>query len=886
MSAVSAQANISIQPEAAAPNKSVLETILEWSADRPAWQRDALRRIVQKGKLVDGDIADLAALCKEEVEFGVAKAQALNKSHIPANPGAAGSVVLAEIRDARGVNNLAPSQTLSFGATGMTIVYGDNGAGKSGYVRILKRACRARHPGEILSNIYASPPVASPSATVCFSIGGVNQAPVTWKDDGRPHRVLSAISVFDRDCAPVHIDGKNEVAFRPFGLDIPDELAGTCQRVRDILSNEQKVLEKSRNTIFLSPTWRPFTAVGNALAALRPDTDLAALQKLASLSDQEKSRLLQLREDLSTDSTKAVAQQRLKADKLRNLRETLSALERVTSETALKKIVDLHRDASAKREAARLAAEAAFSGDPLPGVGGAAWRSLWESARRYSTEVAYPARAFPVTGSDAYCVLCQQPLVAEGAQRVQRFERFIREDTERQAKSAEDAAALALQTLRARRIHGVDLRANLQELRLGDRSLARSTLRFAASARLRRYALVKAIREDSKDLNLPSYVANPAGDLLKTEQGLQDRAGELQKAVSFEERRKLEEEFAELSDRASLAELIPAIKAEIDRLRSVEFLARCVDGTTTNAITKLGNEIADSVVTPPLRDRFHQEIVKLAAEKVRVEIVRSGGRYGSPQYKVQLLAKPDAKVREILSEGEQTCVALAAFLTELATASHRSGLVFDDPVSSLDHRWRRKVAERLVEEAASRQVIVFTHDLVFVNDLIDEAEDQKRPTHLESLSRGPTGAGVVSTGLPWIGMSVLDRIDKLEKAARSAKALYDDQQEDAYRGEAAQIYGDLRASWERGLVEVAFAKVVLRHRDYIDTKQLKRVVVLTDADCETFKQAFDKCSDIVIAHDPSSGRNADPPPPTEILQDIEKLKNWVVSLRERQKKVK
>src|SRR3546814_8401890 len=51
------------------------------------------------------------------------------------------------------------------------------------------------------------------------------------------------------------------------------------------------------------------------------------------------------------------------------------------------------------------------------------------------------------------------------------------------------------------------------------------------------------------------------------------------------------------------------------------------------------------------------EIVRLAASKVRVEIVRSGGKYGSPQYQVRLFAKPDAKVHEILSEGEKTCVA-------------------------------------------------------------------------------------------------------------------------------------------------------------------------------------------------------------------------------------
>ena len=286
-----------------------------------------------------------------------------------------------------------------------------------------------------------------------------------------------------------------------------------------------------------------------------------------------------------------------------------------------------------------------------------------------------------------------------------------------------------------------------------------------------------------------------------------------------------------------------------------------------------------------LRDRFQEEIVKLAAEKIRVEIVRSGGKYGSPQYQVRLFAKPDAKVQDILSEGEKTCVALAGFLTELATAAHRSALVFDDPVSSLDHRWRKKVAQRLVEESKQRQVIVFTHDLIFVNDLDDLAYQDKVPTQLITIQRETSGAGVVSQGLPWKGKGVEDRIDKLEKAARAAKTLYDDNKEEEYNKDAASIYSNLRASWERAIEEIVFFRVVLRHRDYIDTKHLKKVTVLTEADCDLFHAGFKKCCDVVDAHDPSSGRNAAAPAPADIEKDIKQLKDWVITLRERQKQI-
>ncbi|HEY5814408.1 MAG TPA: AAA family ATPase, partial [Terrimicrobiaceae bacterium] len=264
---------------------------------------------------------------------------------------------------------------------------------------------------------------------------------------------------------------------------------------------------------------------------------------------------------------------------------------------------------------------------------------------------------------------------------------------------------------------------------------------------------------------------------------------------------------------------------------------------------------------------------------------RSGGKYGSPQYQVRLFAKPDAKVQNILSEGEKTCVALAAFLTELATAAHHSTLVFDDPVCSLDHRWRKEVARRLVAEVKQRQIVVFTHDLLFVNDLHDLALEQKQAIRCFTLHRGSAGAGIVAEGLPWKGKSVEDRIDKLEKDAREAKKLYDNNEDEAYREKAASIYNKLRTAWERALEDLAFSRVVLRHRDYIDFKPLKRVTVLTESDCDTFQAGFQKCCDEVDAHDPSRGRNAEARPPHELMQDIQMLNTLVGVLRDRQKNI-
>jgi hypothetical protein len=76
--------------------RNVLETILDWSLDRPIWQRDALRRVVAVGTPNEAAVAELLALCKKEhgapdIELGPA---ALEAGHLPANPGSSTSIAI------------------------------------------------------------------------------------------------------------------------------------------------------------------------------------------------------------------------------------------------------------------------------------------------------------------------------------------------------------------------------------------------------------------------------------------------------------------------------------------------------------------------------------------------------------------------------------------------------------------------------------------------------------------------------------------------------------------------------------------------------------------------------------------------------------------------
>ena len=587
-----------------------------------------------------------------------------------------------------------------------------------------------------------------------------------------------------------------------------------------------------------------------------------------------------LTEDLSKNPATAAAEQKLKADRIKRLGETLTAIAAGAADAAFSRVIALREDAAAKRTAARLAAEGLFGADSLPQVGEEVWRALWEAARRYSTEIAYPAVPFPPAGPDTLCVLCQQPLSAEAIVRMNRFEAFIRDDTERHAQQAEEESATAARTLAELAIGIRPIADSLKEVQLHDKALERAIRRALASVRLRRHVLRRRLAGD-EEAAIPAAESFPGEAVSALEAEIRTYAADLQKAATGDERKALEAERQELTDRATLHAHLPAVKAEIERLKAIRFLDECLGDTTTNAITKLGNDIADEVLTPSLRDKFAEELIGLVGASIRVE-VRAGEQYGSPQYQIRLLAKPDAKVPDILSEGEQTCVAIAAFLAELATAPHSSALVFDDPITSLDHKWRHKVAERLVAEAAVRQVIVFTHDLIFLNDIVEGAEKAGHQCEARHIRRSSATIGIINADLPWDGMKVAARVDSLEKQARNFIQAKADKDDENYKRDARYFYDDLRAAWERALEEVAFAHVVMRHRDYIRGRDLVRVSVLTADDCKLWSDNFQKCSNYIAGHDESRGRNRAMPEPAELLKDVQTLGTWMIGLRQRQ----
>ena len=172
--------------------------------------------------------------------------------------------------------------------------------------------------------------------------------------------------------------------------------------------------------------------------------------------------------------------------------------------------------------------------------------------------------------------------------------------------------------------------------------------------------------------------------------------------------------------------------------------------------------------------------------------------------------------------------------------------MFDDPVSSLDHRRRERVAKRLAAEAAHRQVIVFTHEIYFLCLLAEEAKLAGVPITTQSLVRRPEGFGVADPDLPFEGKNASKRIGALKAQQQIIAKLHRDGNEQEYRKQSIDAYFRLRMAWERAVEEVLLREVIMRFRKGVETQRLSGVVV-EDDDYAQVNAGMTKCSN--FAHD-------------------------------------
>jgi len=861
---------------------SLINEILSWSTTLPVWQKDAIRRLFQQEDLTQQDHEDLYAMLK--AAHGIPDPQnrqptPLAAEHLPAKTTGV-AIVLKAMHDLRHVNRIASGQSLTFSPTGITVIYGGNSSGKSGYSRVLKRACRARDQAEDVLTDATNPSEQSsiPEATFDIEIGTTSKS-AKWRRGTPSPDELSTIAVLDAHCARAYLK-EGEAAYLPYGMDIVVNLAGK------VIPQLRKKLEQEINGVSVDVI--PFnhllgqTAVGRLVASLSHKTDPTELNTLAMLSEAEISRIAELKAVLSEADPKAKAQERkLSAERIKDLTAKVDTAFVWVKDETVAKLQSICDAALGAEKAEKAAARILQAGEKLlPGTGEPVWKSLFEAARKFSTEFAYHGHPFPYTDNGAVCLLCQQPL-ADAGERLKRFEKYIQDDAAKVANEKRQQLDAAKTKIERADIAIGQNKPLEEELRQLDRTIVSTITDFEASIKARRSWMLKAVASHCWD-NMPQLSENPR----RTLRGLAARqliaARTFRKATDETKKKELRIECDELIARSNLKTSLKPILVLLDRMKFKASLEKCNNDLDTRPISNRSRELATNVVTPSLKKAIDDEFQTLGIEHIKTKLNQRSER-GKIQYSLLLDLPTTAKLEAILSEGEQRAIAIASFLAELQLAGHQGGIVFDDPVSSLDHHRRMRVAERLVREAAHRQVIVFTHDTVFLGQLREQIERQKVASLVHHLEWENDIPGYVNEGLPWEHQGYNERLHTLKQNQKRIEKDWQVYPNVEQRKKMRQQYDDMRATIERAIQDIVFNDVINRYRDYIQVGKLDKVAGLAENQCNEIKRLYNRCGDVIDAHDPPSAKSAPVPTPTELGNDINAFEAVIQTIKDARK---
>lgn len=871
----------------------ILNDIIDWVENKPVFWQVAIDRLIRNNELSVNDISELKEICK--VEYGLSNFNFYEVDFIELRSFAdnltnSNNIKLYKIFNVDNINALSATSELEFSSKGLTVVYGDNGSGKSSYVSILKHACNTRgHKPKINANLYD--PTCSgkdKKADIEFTSDETNFHIINLVNEEVNNTVLKSIDVFDTFSANHYIEGEDEIAFIPHGLSIVEKLAAALKIIENELNAEltNPALIKFDHTLLDisdSSTAKKF------LNNLNSETTLNELRAESVWNSAKASRIEELNKKIdnlkATDPKKSLKENEDKIKRFEILQNKFQNLEIHLTGEALIELKKILNNLATTQEALKESSKKAFSDLPIEGVGNNAWKLLWESARKFYNE-STKADNFPEVNENSNCPLCLQDLDKNAKTRFISFEDFVKNDIQKSFDQASGKYDLALENLKNLNFSFEEQQPIANELNELIENYSENQVQYLELLANQREYLTNIFEtkhavEIINSIEIENTPKQLIQQLIKSIKGINEKL----KTQSIEdELKQLEKELDQLKGEKKIFDFKPKLAREIYRQKKLKLLNQCISRCNTRTITTLSNDLVTNYISQNLKQNFKAELDKLGFRNIKIETETKGQR--GKQYHYLRLNEQNANgiaLKDILSEGEHRCISLATFLSELSIAEHKSAIIFDDPVSSLDHKWRNKISKRIVEEALERQVIVFTHDITFLLMMQEHSESLNCDLDIKSLTRKKTETGIIASNPPWDALPVGKRIGLLKNAYQQLEKTERTETEEVYKERAKHLYGKLRETWERFIEEVFLNGAIQRFGRAIQTQRLSKIIDLTEDDYNLVDVNMSKCSTYFTGHDTAGTLIEEMPDSNEFLADLTILENYVAEIRKRRK---
>ncbi|HCT41417.1 MAG TPA: hypothetical protein DF427_09705 [Moraxellaceae bacterium] len=613
-------------------------------------------------------------------------------------------VELVSLSDVSGVNRLADGQTIKFGEN-LTIIYGENGTGKTGYGRILKSLGFSYDVKNVVHpNIYSAP--SAKSAMIKFK---ANSDPDEFQWNGNNKNPdLESISVFNNNCVQISLNDRHLIVspmgFHLFGLIISE------------LSALEKMLDAKLGAYKISLDWRTSlhaeTPQEKFISSLSGSSLIATLNSISTFTLEQEIALFDKEAELASLNKATLQAEKssldLQINEINGIKKKIDSISALFSDENigafsgyLKEIADLE---SISRKGLKEVAE----GNGIKFYETKEFQDFILAAENYVRLLDKPG--YPEV--DDVCVYCRQPIDEASGALLSSYRVVLNDKTQENISGLRN-----LKDNFIKKVRQLDVSLQLHQPCFGlDEAKKPMQPKWLAQyhqdINKLKSILVGEVEGDAFVVDHESVIKliNEKVEELNSSIGKnQTKLADIDKAFSA-----LTSEINELKDRKLLSTKISEVTECIKELKSHSTLSKNRGKFNSKAISTKTTQAREELVRQNFNERFQEELKHLRKSHIPIDL-----NFGTSKGNSQVIQSINSHaLTEILSEGEQKAIALAEFLTELQLDNIRAPVIFDDPVNSLDHHIIDDVARRLLGLSRERQVVIFTHSVLLFNSLL------------------------------------------------------------------------------------------------------------------------------------------------------------------------
>ncbi len=850
-------------------SKTIWNRLDDWGRLLARWQRFIISHAVRDGMLTDEQVNESYRLFLRDKGLDTG-AEILPE--IPASiTGRAGtsnvnSLILEKMGTLKNVNAIPEASTLTF-SRGLTVIYGSNGAGKSGFARMLSSACFSRSKPKIIPNIYGDRAMHAPATAEFLVTKGNEESEAIAFTVGDEHADLQRISVFDSSVARIHLAKESEFRFRPAGFDVFDEFIRVVNIILTKINDDIVLRRKPNkfNQFFTDPS--PIT---EKISNLTAQSNIAHFQALGVFGQDEQDELdeVMLKENkmLAKSPIETLQALAVAREDIENLQKKMLEIVGSLGDSNYAKwraMLDEHREAiiiKAKMET--------VTHPNLTKIASDEWDVFIEAGRTLGQleRENYPAEGDP-------CLLCHRPLDEPSATLIKRMWGYLDSAARTAAIAADDKINICIKNLQ-----GLDHRLLPEDSRIRSElskinpSLVETLDIVSITFKERKEAIIAAIdagqadRLPADELKLPSEKIKKA--LLETT----EQEASLEGNKFNETIMKLKAKRVELQQRQVLKNNIKDVTAFIKDLQWIEKAEMAKPNK--RFVTDKQSELFHMLIESKYKERLEEECRKLSCTlPIKFKAQGRGGKT-IRGWKVQ----GDHKPEEIFSEGEQRGLALADFLTEVNLDPANAAIVFDDPVTSMDHRRKKLIACRLANEAKNRQVVIFTHDLVFLSNILDSANKSTIDSICHTIDRRDEHPGHVLNNESPANSNTYRSTERAKDFLDRAKKNVGREKVDCIR----QGAGALRKTIEEAVIQHLFKGVVRRWNEDV---RLGRISAINWSDeiVEEVGCLFEETSRLLEGHSNSDEFSGGMPDVSDLEDLIARVNSFIKKVKPERK---